>query len=271
MAQAARILVFTGTFVCLLFLIHISPIYSQDLLYRGGRAITLSRDRPGNYHLLSAVEKKYVSARTDVGLPPATAHDPYAKSEHLSAWDVIGGLWYCCLNTDYVDYFYHSAKWGPRRKLYAARKTPRSYNVLAPGGGEVVVSPGLMEGSLLLSGVVRKSLSTCFDVGGSMITAPHFESRTELFFTTEIRYGLWFCCIPEYYLDYLYFSAGAGSNSQMGQGERENAFVLSYGTGLRFDVLGAIILGAEVKAFAIFRDEGRVDRVALFLGGGFPL
>jgi hypothetical protein len=145
------------------------------------------------------------------------------------------------------------------------------YEVLSPGEGEIIIYPGMIEGNFLLSGVIRKSLSTCIDIGGSAIAVPDYDSRSELYFTSEMRYGLWFCCIPEYYVDYLYVSGGAGSYSQMGQAERENAFVLTYGSGLRFNLFGKFIVGVELKAFSIFKDDGRRDRIAFLLGGGLPL
>jgi len=147
----------------------------------------------------------------------------------------------------------------------------RSHDVLTPGEGEIVLYPGLVEGNFLLSAAARKSLSTCIDIGLSLMAVPDYHSRSELFFTSETRYGLWYCCIPDYYVNYLYLSAGAGSYSQIGLAERENAFVLTYGSGLRFNLFGKLIIGAELKVFSVFKEGGRRDRIAFLLGGGLPL
>ena len=146
-----------------------------------------------------------------------------------------------------------------------------AYQVLDPAGGEIVVYPGVMEGDALIAAAVRRSLSRCMDLGGWAIAVPDRDNRSEFFLTSEIRYGLWYCCIPDYYLNYLYFSAGAGSYSRMGLAERENAFALAYGTGLRFTVLGKVILGAELKGFSVFRAGGREERIAWLFGCGLPL
>lgn len=146
-----------------------------------------------------------------------------------------------------------------------------AYQTLDPGGGEMVVYLGLMEGDVLLSAAVRKSLSNCIDIGGLAIAVPDRDSMSELFFTSEFRYGLWYCCLPNYYLDYIYFSAGAGSYSRMGLAERENAPVLTYGSGLRIKVYDSFIIGAELKGFSIFREGGRQERIGWLLGCGLPL
>jgi len=151
------------------------------------------------------------------------------------------------------------------------RDVLNAHDRLTPGAGEIVISPGLIEGDFLVSATVRKALSGCLDLGGSLMAIPSSHSRSELFFTSELRYGLWYCCIPDYYIDYLYFTVGAGSFSRMGLAERENDFALSYGSGLRFNISGRFIINAEVKAFAVFPEGGRRDRLAFTLGGGFPL
>ncbi len=156
--------------------------------------------------------------------------------------------------------------------LFSSGTEPaRAYQVLDPGGGEIVVYPGLMDGDPLISAAARKSLSNCIDIGAWAIAIPDRDSRSELFFTSEFRYGLWYCCIPNYYLNYIYFSAGAGSYSRMGMGQRENAAALTYGSGVRIELYGNFIIGAELKGFSIFREEGREERVGWFIGCGFPL
>jgi hypothetical protein len=146
-----------------------------------------------------------------------------------------------------------------------------AHDSLTPGAGEIVLSQGIMEGNYLLSGAVRKSVTRCMDIGGTAVAVLDYHSRSEFLFTTEMRYGLWYCCIPDYYVNYLYFSAGAGSYSEMGLGARENAFALSYGAGLRFNLFDVVILDAELKAFSLFKDGGRQDRLAFTVGGGLPL
>jgi hypothetical protein len=142
---------------------------------------------------------------------------------------------------------------------------------LTPGAGEVTLSPGILEGSFLLSASVRRAISPCLDLGGSFGVIPDRDPKSELYLTTEVRYGLWFCCIPDRYINYLYLSAGAGSFSRMGGGTRENDFTLTYGPGLRVDLFGKVILGGELKAFTVFREGGRVNRLAFLLTGGLPL
>jgi hypothetical protein len=146
-----------------------------------------------------------------------------------------------------------------------------AYDVLTPGEGEIMISPGVVDNSYLISAAVRKSLTTCIDVGGAMVAIPGRNARSELFITSEIRYGLWYCCIPAYYLNYLYFSLGAGSFSRMGLGERENSFALTYGTGLRINILKKFIIGTELKAYSVFREGGAKSRIAFLLGLGLPI
>jgi hypothetical protein len=142
---------------------------------------------------------------------------------------------------------------------------------LTPGAGEIALAPGMIEGAFLISASVRKALSPCLDLGGTLAAVPSRGRQSDLLFTAEVRYGLWYCCIPERYIDYLYFSAGAGSFSRMGLAERENGFALTGGPGLRIDLFGRFIVGVELKGYAVFRDGGRDGRLAVLFTGGLPL
>ncbi len=146
------------------------------------------------------------------------------------------------------------------------------YEVLTPGEGEIMIAPGITEGDYLISASVRMSLTTCIDLGGSMVAVPGGnDSRSELFVTSEVRYGLWYCCIPAYYINYLYFSGGAGSYSSMGWGERADGFAITYGTGLRIRAGSRLIIGTELKAYSIFGAGDRKDMVAFLIGLGLPI
>ena len=149
----------------------------------------------------------------------------------------------------------------------AASDHPR----LTPGAGEVSLSTGLIEGDYLFSASFRKAVSPCLDLGGTATAIPARGRRSDLFFTMEARYGLWYCCIPDRYVNYLYFAVGAGSFSRMGLAERENGFAVTGGPGLRIDLLGRFIVGAEVKGYAVFRDGGTDRRLAVMLTAGLPL
>jgi len=156
---------------------------------------------------------------------------------------------------------------GPR----PAAAGPEDYPRLTTGAGEVAISTGMIEGDFLLSAAVRKAVSPCLDLGGSATAVPARGRRSDLFLTMEARYGLWYCCIPDRYINYLYFSVGAGSFSRMGLAERENGFALTGGPGLRIDLLGRFIVGAELKGYAVFRDGGTDHRLAVMLTAGLPL
>ena len=148
---------------------------------------------------------------------------------------------------------------------------PQDHQSLIPGGGEIIISPGVIEGTYLISSTARKALSNCLDLGGSLIAVPSLHDRSELFLLTEIRYGLWYCCIPDYYVDYLYFSLGGGSFSRLGLAERDNAFTLTCGSGLRLELFDRLILDTQLKVFVIPGGPGRRNRLAFLLGGGLPL
>ncbi len=146
-----------------------------------------------------------------------------------------------------------------------------AHEALIPGGGEIVISSGQTDGSFVVAGTGRKYITRCFDLGGSVVAVPATGPRSELFFTTEMRRGFWYCCIPRYYINYLYVSLGAGSYSRMGKARRENGFALSGGTGLRIGVFGGFILNAEIKGYTIFKNAGTEEKMVFLLGAGVLL
>jgi len=250
-------------------------IGSGGIIPREGGEVVHDPDMLLDYPFLSSLVKRYISRCIDLGGYIVAVPDREIRHEPGTPLEMQNGEWFYCVYNYQADYLFHS----PGTSFYSQLGMPEDrraigkggHEVLQPGGGELLIYPGIMEGDFLVSASVRKYLTTCYDLGGSLMAVPDHNARSEVFFTSEFRYGLWYCCIPDYYIDYLYLSFGGGSFSQMGLGERENAFALSYGSGLRIRIFGKYIIGVELKAFSIFRDQGRSEKVAFMLGGGFPL
>lgn len=113
---------------------------------------------------------------------------------------------------------------------------------------------GLIDGNYAMGGGVQFNVSQCMGLAGTLDAVVDAGGYSELFSSANLLYGLWYCCIPAYYVRFVYLTAGAGTYHRIGKGKRLGDPCVNAGAGGRIQLNEKLGLHGEVRDFIVLGD-----------------
>jgi len=140
-----------------------------------------------------------------------------------------------------------------------------------PLTAELIPRVGIIDNTFAVGAGFLFNVTNCLGVEASMDAIVNADGYSALVSCGNITYGLWYCCIPSYYVKFVYFTGGIGNFSRIGKGDRSTDLALNMGVGARLSINEKLGIGGEMKDNIVFGSNKKKHLWAYRLGLHFTL
>jgi hypothetical protein len=154
--------------------------------------------------------------------------------------------------------------------LAAAWSAPLSAEV-RERSAEIETHVGAIDGNYSLGGGLQYNVTRCMGLRSTLDAVVDAGGYSQFLASANVLYGLWYCCIPAYYVRFVYLTAGAGTYHRMGKGGRIGEPAVNMGAGAKIAFHEKVGLEGEVRDFVVLAGNGRENLWAFHFGLFFIL